>query len=88
MYFIMHVLCKRLIIQIYEYYFQDCFEADTGFIADAACSFCVWMIRWYLNLAQNLKMFQNCLTMPHTTVPTIITFLSVIFSTFCTTVFS
>ena len=29
------------------------------------------MIRWYLNLAQNLKMFQNCLTMPHTTVPTI-----------------
>ena len=33
--------------------------------------FCVWMIRWYLNLAQNLKMFQNCLTMPHTTVPTI-----------------
>ena len=33
--------------------------------------FCVWMIRWYLNLAQNLKMFQNCLTMLHTTVPTI-----------------
>ena len=33
--------------------------------------FCAWMIRWYLNLAQNLKMFQNCLTMPHTTVPTI-----------------
>lgn len=30
-----------------------------------------WMIRWYLNLAQNLKMFQNCLTMLHTTVPTI-----------------
>ena len=23
--------------QIYEYYFQDCFEADTRFIADAAC---------------------------------------------------
>ena len=34
--------------------------------------FCAWMIRWYLNLAQNLKMFQNCLTMPHTTVPTIL----------------
>ena len=33
--------------------------------------FCAWMIRWYLNLAQNLKMFQNCLTMPHTTVPII-----------------
>ena len=33
--------------------------------------FCAWMIRWYLNLAQNLKMFQNCLTMLHTTVPTI-----------------
>ena len=33
--------------------------------------FCVRMIRWYLNLVQNLKMFQNCLTMPHTTVPTI-----------------
>lgn len=33
--------------------------------------FCVLMIRWYPNLAQNLKMFQNCLTMPHTTVPTI-----------------
>lgn len=33
--------------------------------------FCAWMIRWYLNLAQNLKIFQNCLTMPHTTVPTI-----------------
>ena len=32
---------------------------------------CVWMIRWYLNLAQNLKMFQNCLTTPHTMVPTI-----------------
>ena len=33
--------------------------------------FCVWMIRWYLNLTQNLKMFQNCLTISHTTVPTI-----------------
>ena len=33
--------------------------------------FCAWMIRWYLNLAQNLKMFQNCLTMLYTTVPTI-----------------
>ena len=33
--------------------------------------FFAWMIRWYLNLAKNLKMFQNCLTMPHTTVPTI-----------------
>ena len=32
--------------------------------------FCAWMIRWYPNLAQNLKMFQNCLAMPHTTVPT------------------
>ena len=33
--------------------------------------FFAWMIRWYLNLAQNLKMFQNYLTMLHTTVPTI-----------------
>ena len=30
-------LCKGWLFQIYEYYCQDCFEADTGFIADAAC---------------------------------------------------
>ena len=33
--------------------------------------FCVLMIQWYLNLAQSLKTFQNCLTMLHTMVPTI-----------------
>ena len=30
-------LCKGWLFQIYEYYCQDCFEADTGFIADTAC---------------------------------------------------
>ena len=30
-------LCKGWSFQIYEYYCQDCFEADTGFIADTAC---------------------------------------------------
>ena len=32
--------------------------------------FCVLMIQWYLNLAQSLKTFQNCLTMLHTMAPT------------------
>ena len=35
------IACSHLqngvLLQIYEYYCQDCFEADTGFIADAAC---------------------------------------------------
>ena len=29
-------LCKGRLFQVYEYYCQDCFEADTGFIADAS----------------------------------------------------
>ena len=36
-------LCKGWLFQIYEYHCQDYFEADTGFIADAACvSVCGW----------------------------------------------
>ena len=71
MYFIMHVPMQRLIIPdlwiplsglLWSWYQIHCRRS---------LCFCVWMIRWYLNLAQNLKMFQNCLTMPHTTVPTI-----------------
>ena len=71
MYFIMHVPMQRLIILdlwiplsglLWSWYRIHCRRS---------LCFCVWMIRWYLNLAQNLKMFQNCLTMLHTTVPTI-----------------
>ena len=36
-------LCNGWLFLIYEYYCQDCFEADTGFIADATCiSVCGW----------------------------------------------
>ena len=71
MYFIMHVPMQRLIIPdlwiplsrlLWSWYRIHCRRS---------LYFCAWMIRWYLNLAQNLKMFQNCLTMLHTTVPTI-----------------
>ena len=68
MYFIMHVPMQRLII-------PDLWTPLSGLLwswyqihCRRSLYFCVWMIRWYLNLAQNLKMFQNCLTMPHTTV--------------------
>ena len=37
-------LCKGRLFQVYEYYCQDCFEADTGFIADASY---ISVCRWY-----------------------------------------
>ena len=70
MHFTIVFYAKRLIIQIYEYHCPDCLETDASFF-DICQYFCVLMIRWYPNLAQNLKMFQNCLTIPHTTAPTI-----------------
>ena len=37
-------LCKSWLFQIYEYHCPDCFEADTGFITDAAGISVGW---WY-----------------------------------------
>ena len=59
MYFIMHVPMQRLIIPdlwiplsglLWSWYRIHCRRS---------LYFCAWMIRWYLNLTQNFKMFQN-----------------------------
>ena len=71
MYFIMHVPMQRLIIPDLWILLSGLFWSWYRIHCRRSLYFCAWMIRWYLNLAQNLKMFQNCLTMPHTTVPTI-----------------
>ena len=71
MYFIMHVPMQRLIIPDLWILLSGLFWSWYRIHCRHSLYFCAWMIRWYLNLAQNLKMFQNCLTMPHTTVPTI-----------------
>ena len=71
MYFIMHVPMQRLIIPDLWILLSGLLWSWYRIHCRRSLYFCVWMIRWYLNLAQNLKMFQNCLTMLHTTVPTI-----------------
>ena len=71
MYFIMRVPMQRLIIPDLWILLSGLFWSWYRIHCRRSLYFCAWMIRWYLNLAQNLKMFQNCLTMPHTTVPTI-----------------
>ena len=71
MYFIMHVPMQRLIIPDLWILLSGLLWSWYQIHCRRSLCFCVWMIQWYLNLAQNLKMFQNCLTMLHTTVPTI-----------------
>ena len=71
MYFIMHVPMQRLMIPDLWILLSGLLWSWCRIHSRRSLYFCVWMIRWYLNLAQNLKMFQNCLTMLHTTVPTI-----------------